>query len=565
MSESVRTTGLSSSGGYGLFPVSAASPTDTPPVSAPRGFVALVLSRLFYWMKACAGQWLSRMLRPVAALISFLDSKFRAGGQRLWTSMYSLRALLVSAASGLHVGYLKSSRQGGRVWHDLALTLSRTLFKRVTLVFLFAGACLCLIVTSFYTLGIEVILNGRSIGFVASTEQFDRAVDNVSQRASEILHYPYYPNPDVAYQFSVVDKKSVFNQAEVEEQLFGQISDIKKLHVLIVDDVAVAAAPEREGLDAILNELLRAHDPSGQAQSVRFVQDVKISYEWADAALERPLDEVAARLSSTRSARYDEVGVDDTFAGIALRNGMSASDLQALNKAVKPGQLVPEEKLLVQKPLPFLSVETRHRMYYEEPIAYTTTSVSDETIYEGDSEVRVKGVDGVARVAADRRVIDGEEQGRVEVGRETIVQPVQEVIAQGTKERPPKAPTGKFIRPYWGRVTSEFGYRSLFGGSMHEGIDFAGPIGSPIVASDGGTVTFSGTKNGYGLCVMIDHGNGIVTLYGHCSKLLVKEGQAVAKGETIAKLGNTGRSTGPHVHFETRVNGTQVDPWRYID
>jgi murein DD-endopeptidase MepM/ murein hydrolase activator NlpD len=77
-------------------------------------------------------------------------------------------------------------------------------------------------------------------------------------------------------------------------------------------------------------------------------------------------------------------------------------------------------------------------------------------------------------------------------------------------------------------------------------------------------VLFAGARSGYGKCVVISHGKGITTLYGHCSKLLVREGQKVAQGELIAKVGNTGNSTGPHLHFEVRVNGSPRNPWDYI-
>jgi murein DD-endopeptidase MepM/ murein hydrolase activator NlpD len=115
--------------------------------------------------------------------------------------------------------------------------------------------------------------------------------------------------------------------------------------------------------------------------------------------------------------------------------------------------------------------------------------------------------------------------------------------------------------PYAGLITSRYGYR---GREFHTGVDLAGPIGSPIVAADGGTVSFAGYHGSYGKCIIIDHGNGIQTLYGHCSKLLVTKGEKVSKGELIAKVGSTGRSTGPHCHFEVRVNGNDVNPMRYI-
>jgi murein DD-endopeptidase MepM/ murein hydrolase activator NlpD len=119
-----------------------------------------------------------------------------------------------------------------------------------------------------------------------------------------------------------------------------------------------------------------------------------------------------------------------------------------------------------------------------------------------------------------------------------------------------------------GVVTSTFGYRRhpITGRrSMHMGIDIAAQPGSDIVAMADGLVIFSGQKSGYGNVVDIRHANGLETRYGHNRRNLVKEGDLVRKGQVIAKLGSTGRSTGPHVHFEVRRNGEAVDPMRYLD
>jgi murein DD-endopeptidase MepM/ murein hydrolase activator NlpD len=127
------------------------------------------------------------------------------------------------------------------------------------------------------------------------------------------------------------------------------------------------------------------------------------------------------------------------------------------------------------------------------------------------------------------------------------------------------------IPTFWpasGRLSSTYGTRRdpIAGRRrLHEGIDVAASSGDDIRASASGKVTFAGVYNGYGRTVIIDHGNGISTLYGHSSKLLVKEGQTVSKGELIAKVGSSGRSTGPHLHFEIRINGEPVDPLNYLD
>ena len=128
------------------------------------------------------------------------------------------------------------------------------------------------------------------------------------------------------------------------------------------------------------------------------------------------------------------------------------------------------------------------------------------------------------------------------------------------------APTGWPVRA--GYISSTFGFRKdpfRGRGAFHKGLDFAGVRGSPVLAVAEGVVTFSGKQSGYGNLVEIRHPDGKVTRYGHCDRLLVKEGAAIDRGQTIATLGSTGRSTGPHVHFEVLIGGKQVNPIKYVD
>ena len=128
---------------------------------------------------------------------------------------------------------------------------------------------------------------------------------------------------------------------------------------------------------------------------------------------------------------------------------------------------------------------------------------------------------------------------------------------------------GKFGFPLtsYTRVSSPYGYRihPITGTKkLHTGIDYAAPYGTSILAAEDGVVLTAGWNSGYGYCVTINHGGGYVTLYGHCSSLLVSAGQKVTRGQTIAKVGSTGNSTGNHLHFEVRINGSTVDPTGYL-
>lgn len=131
----------------------------------------------------------------------------------------------------------------------------------------------------------------------------------------------------------------------------------------------------------------------------------------------------------------------------------------------------------------------------------------------------------------------------------------------------PVSGSGQMIWPVNGVITSPFGYRThpIFGRQiLHSGIDIGVDEGTPVHAADGGVVVEAGWISGYGYCVIIDHGNGTSSLYGHNSSLAVSSGQAVSQGQVIAYAGSTGNSTGPHVHFEVRVGGEPVDPSAYL-
>lgn len=139
--------------------------------------------------------------------------------------------------------------------------------------------------------------------------------------------------------------------------------------------------------------------------------------------------------------------------------------------------------------------------------------------------------------------------------------------AQGSGSAGYAQGTGTFSWPVNGEITSPYGYRihPIWGTRIyHSGIDIGVDEGTPVHAADGGTVIAAEWYGGYGYAVVIDHGNGLSTLYGHNSELAVSAGQTVSKGQVIAYAGSTGNSTGPHVHFEVRVNGDAVDPMGYL-
>lgn len=203
----------------------------------------------------------------------------------------------------------------------------------------------------------------------------------------------------------------------------------------------------------------------------------------------------------------------------------------------------------------------------EETLSYETVIEEDDSKDSSYEEVKTKGENGVEKVTYTITYVNGEQKDSVESGRETVKAPVNEVLVKGTKiTQASSEGSGAFIWPVPSthNITSGYGARW---GTFHSGIDISGGncYGADIVASDAGTVTWAGyDDSGYGNYVIIDHGNGYATLYGHCSEVYVSTGQTVAQGETVAAIGSTGYSTGPHLHFEVRSGSERLDPSNFV-
>ena len=180
--------------------------------------------------------------------------------------------------------------------------------------------------------------------------------------------------------------------------------------------------------------------------------------------------------------------------------------------------------------------------------------------FESQSSVQQQLID---RLNSDRQALNAAEN-QLNKDSESIGILIRQRVAQ--QYRIPRG-KGKLIYPNEGRITSSFGWRYhpiLKSKRLHSGVDFGGSYGSTIRAADKGRVIFAGWYGGYGNAIVIDHGKGITTLYGHASKLYVKEGVKVERGRAIAAVGSTGLSTGPHLHFEVRENGKPVNPMNYL-
>lgn len=299
---------------------------------------------------------------------------------------------------------------------------------------------------------------------------------------------------------------------------------------------------------------------------IDFVEEVEVVEVYLPSSQLTGLEEAIEKVTKEQeSAAIYEVKTGDTLYEIAINLNITIDKIVEMNSNLlknSESTLHVGDKLYITIPEPELSVKRTQTQYYEEIYDAEVQYIDNDEWYTTKQEVRQQPSSGFRKVVVEESYVNDDEVTRTILKEEVLKEAVAKIVERGTKVPP------TYIRPLTGgRLTSKFGYRNrptAGASSNHAGVDLATPTGTTIKASSGGKVTHAGWASGYGYLVTIKHPDGNETRYGHLSKVLVSVGQTVKQGQTIAKSGNTGISTGPHLHFEIRVNGTPVDPFKYI-
>ena len=455
---------------------------------------------------------------------------------------------------------------------NLVLRLRQAAEKRSIhpVVYLTAGAAVAVfaVFNLLYTTATTVSIDGVELGAVASEAEAQAARASVEENLSAVLGYDYTIEDSVvsySYSTGLTARSALVDESVIEEALSNSIHVVEHGYALYVNGEFVGATQTKGALEGLLDQVA-ADYRNENTVSVEFVEGVEVRE--CDLPVEdfTNLADVALRINDTKEGEVTyTVEKGDVWSVIAQDHNMTSAELLALNPGYDIDRLSIGDVLTISNAVPYLTVIATQMEYYVADIPYEIEYVDDNTMWEGDTRTITKGQYGAADTVARVTYQGTEEIERIVESQTILTEPVTEVQARGTLERPDWAPTGSFRWPTSGNITSKYGYRNIFGGSsFHGGLDIANKAGTDIVAADGGEVTYAGWMSGYGYLVQIDHLNGYVTYYGHNSSLLVSVGDKVFKGQHIAEMGSTGRSTGNHCHFEVRLNGERQNPADYL-
>ena len=454
--------------------------------------------------------------------------------------------------------------------HSIAAFLGRIEIPRGVQMTTFLTASVALVAYAvfsiFYTTATTVTFNGVELATVSSEEEAAAVRMAVERSISDVVGYHYtLEDSAVSYSTGITERSDVEDSEMLVSAFSRQLEVVEHGFALYVDGQFVGATQTEGALEELLNQVAAPYRNENTV-SIDFVEKVEIVE--CDLPVEQftNLAEVALLLTSTKEGEVTyTVEKGDCWSVIAQDHDMTNSELLALNPGYDINKLQIGDVLVISNAVPFLTVVVTQMEYYVAEVPFDTEYVDDNTMWQGDTRVISKGVYGTADTSALVTYQGATELERIIVTQNILTEPVTQVEARGTLERPSWAPTGTFRWPASGSLTSPYGYRYIFGSrSFHGGIDIANGKGTNIYAADGGIVTYAGWMSGYGYLIRIDHQNGYTTYYGHNSQLLVKVGAKVHKGQHIAEMGSTGRSTGNHLHFEIRYNGERKNPMNYL-
>ncbi len=417
------------------------------------------------------------------------------------------------------------------------------------------------------TVAYDIHIHGESLGIVRGKDTVDKSVKELEEELSKLYKMEIVLGDDIEVKKTNVFDGKITSQDDIKKQLKNKVNFLVKAYSVEVDGKQLGALETKKEVEEVIEEVKRPYEEevekNGKLESIELLEDVVVKKE--DIPVYKMKDKeamVKAIKEGGVDTKIHTVEVGETLWTIAKMYDTTMEELIEANPDGDPDKLQIGDEVKLIKTKPLLTVATVSNTTYEEVVKFESEVELNDSMYDNEKEVKVAGKEGKNKVVAKEVKHNGVLISKNVIEEKVMEKPVRELVVVGTKEVPKTRATGTLAMATRGRISSRYGSRN---GRMHKGLDIAASMGSPIYAADGGKVVSAGWSGNYGYLVEIDHENGMRTKYAHCSKLLVSAGDRVYKGQEIAKVGNTGRSTGPHLHIEVLKNGSNVNPSAYLN
>jgi len=412
----------------------------------------------------------------------------------------------------------------------------------------------------------QVTVDGSPVGLVRSPAVVDRVVASLASQAAASTGVEVALTSTVKTERVRRGEGRFLSEDELRAALEGKLRFSAVAWSVKVNGVSVVALPTEADARRVIEEIKAEYSRPGKGAvlvDVRFLQGVEVVKESVDLSRVRSPEEAKRILTrGTDKLVTYTVKRGDSLWRIAQQHGLTVEDLRRANPAMAQNDLLQVgQQLAVVKAEPYVTVVTVERLVEEVTIPCPVQVKFSQDRWPWEEVVETPGRNGRKRITYEIYRQAGVVVERRVVEEVVLEEPVTRVIVRGSRQVPALG-TGKL---YWpveggGNITSRFGWR---GRDWHPAVDIAAPEGTPVRAADSGVVTFAGWEAGYGRLIIIDHGDGLTTRYGHLSRILVQPGDRVERGQVIGSVGQTGRATGPHLHFEVRIGGEARNPLQY--
>lgn len=429
--------------------------------------------------------------------------------------------------------------------------------------FLLLGANFYLINNS---LVYAVSYQGKEVAFVGSVKEAENLKSRFEQELVKLYGKGVFLE-DLTYQACVRPNAQLFNEDKMLVVLQGLPWQVQASEILVNGEpvVVVESADMAKKVLAKLGDLYKK-ETEGKNLQVSYKE--KITFRECKVALQglASEEEAIAALSCNKGKLVDYVVRNgDSLWSIARAHNLLVADIYAANPQLRTHRLDIGQTLKLGTVEPLLSVLTSTTITRTVKVPYNVKVERDSSLWSGETVVRRQGKEGEAVVVYKVTRKNGVVANKEIVEKTVLKKPVDKIVARGSRYTVAYSSRGSgsgvLNWPVQGIITSGYGWR---GREFHAAIDIGASTGTPIGAAAGGRVISTGWNGGYGKTVLIDHGDGLTTRYAHLSRIAVSNGESVNRGEVIGSVGSTGRSTGPHLHFEVIVNGNRVNPLNYL-